>query len=208
MRAFLAISPDDRTLTAVADAQRRCRDAVEATAPRARVSWARPEALHLTMRFFAAIDDGLTMALRDRVAERLAGCTPVGVPLARIGGFPRLAAPRVVWIGPPAGWMDSPEGVRITAIAEAIDHACDSLGLTVEERRWSPHITLARVKDGERLVGNAVRDLERPASSPTLRADHVALYKSDLSPAGARHTRLWEVPFLTIPPHPPIAHRD
>ena len=208
MRAFLAISPGEQTLTAIADAQRRCRDAVDAIAPRARVSWARPEALHLTMRFFAAVDDDLAMALRDGVAAQLAGSTPVDVPLARIGGFPRLAAPRVVWIGPPEGWMDSPEGVRITGIAEAIDHACDSLGLTVEERRWSPHITFARVKDGERLVGNAVRNLEPPASAPILRADHVTLFKSDPGPGGTRHTGLWTVPFFALPPHRPHALRD
>ena len=129
------------------------------------------------------------------------------MPLARIGGFPRIAAPRVLWIGPSDGWMDTADGTRLAAIAHAIDRACDALGLPAEDRRWHPHITLARVKDGERLVGNAVRDVGPLPSSPTIRADQVTLYRSDPTPGGARHTRVWTVPLLTLPPHRRSAER-
>ena len=208
MRAFLAITPDERTLAAIADVQQRCRDAVDASAAHARVSWARSDALHLTVRFFAEIDEALVMTLRDRLAERLSAITSIEVPLARVGGFPRLAAPRVLWIGPPDAWIDSPEGGRLTRIAQAVDLACESLGMPAEDRRWNPHITLARVKDGERAVGNAVRHGGALAPRPTLRADHVTLYKSDPSPGGTRHTGLWTVPFFALPPDRPHAHRD
>ena len=208
MRAFLAITPDEQTLAAIAGVQRRCRDAVEARAAHARVSWARSDALHLTVRFFAEIDEAHTTALRDRLSERLTASTSIDVPLARVGGFPRLAAPRVLWLGPPEAWIDSPEGARLTRIAQAVDLACDSLGMPGEDRRWNPHITLARVKDGERAVGNAVRHGGALAPGPTLRADHVTLYKSDPGPGGTRHTGLWTVPFFALPPHRPHAHRD
>ena len=208
MRAFLAITPDERTLAAIADVQRRCRDAVEARAAHARVSWARSDALHLTVRFFADIDEPHATSLRDRVAERLGASRTVDVPLARVGGFPRFAAPRVLWVGPPEAWMDSPEGARLIAIAQAVDLACDLLGMPAEDRRWNPHITLARVKDGERAVGNALRDGGPLAPGLVLRADQVTLYKSDPGPAGTRHTGLWTVPFVALPPHRPHAHRD
>ena len=203
MRAFLAITPDDDTLAAIAEVQQRCRDSVDVSAPRARVSWARRDALHLTVRFFAEIEAEPAIALRDRVSEQMPVGSPVDIPLARLGGFPRLAAPRVVWIGPPDGWMDSADGTRLTTIAQAIDRACDSLGLPAEDRRWSPHITLARVKDGERAVGNGVRGSGYLASNRPLRADRVTLYKSDLDPTGVRHTELWTVPFSILPPHRP-----
>jgi 2'-5' RNA ligase len=207
MRAFLAITPDEHTLAAIADVQRRCRDAVDAVAPHARVSWMRPDALHLTVRFFAAIGTDRAEDLREALAHHLSECEGVDVPLAHIGGFPRIAAPRVLWIGPSDGWMDTADGTRLSVIARAVDHACDSLGLPAEDRRWHPHITLARVKDGERLVGNAVRELGPPPASPTIRADQVTLYRSDPTPAGARHTKVWTVPLLTLPPHRPIADR-
>ena len=207
MRAFLAITPDERTLDAIALVQRRCQEAVAAIAPGARVSWARRDALHLTVRFFAEIDDERAVALQARVAETMEEGGAVDLPLARVGGFPRLTAPRVLWIGPPEGWMNSRDGTRLTVIAQAIDQACDLLGLPEEDRRWSPHITLARVKDGERSVGNAVREVSPAAPTTALRADHVTLYKSEPSPAGVRHTRLWTVPVPTHPPHRPLGDR-
>jgi 2'-5' RNA ligase len=197
MRAFIAITPDDRTLTAIVEVQQHCRAAVETITPAPRVNWARRDALHLTVRFFAEIEDDLAMALCDGVATQMPDEASIDIPMARVGGFPRLAAPRVLWIGPPDGWMDSPEGTRLNRIARAIDRACDSLGLPAEDRRWSPHITLARVKDGERSVGNGVRQMEPPSSGLPLHADRVSFYKSDLGPAGVRHTVLWTVPVST-----------
>lgn len=196
MRAFLAITPDRETRDAIGKIQRRCREAVAHAAPHARVNWMHAEAVHLTLRFFAHIDESTASALHEHVARAIPASRAVTVPLARIGGFPRAAAPRVIWIGPPEDWVQSPEGARLAHIAEAIDQACDEVGLPREERRWRPHLTLARVKDGERRVGNGLREIENPPGglSPPLRADHITLYRSDLTPYGSVHTRVWTVP--------------
>ena len=159
------------------------------------MSWARDDALHLTVRFFMEIDDERVVALEQALGDGLAACTPVAIPIARVGGFPRFAAPRVLWAGPPEGWMEAAEGVRLGRIAAVVDRACDALGLPNEDRRWSPHITLARVKDGERLVGNAIRTLAAPDPAPVLEATSITLYRSDLTPQGARHTAVWTVVF-------------
>lgn len=196
MRAFLAITPDRETRDGLAEIQRHCRGAVEHAAPHARVNWMHADAVHLTLRFFAHIDESTASALHEHVAGAIATSRAVTIPLARIGGFPRAAAPRVIWIGPPEDWVQSPEGARLADIAEAIDQACDEMGLPREERRWRPHLTLARVKDGERRVGNGLREIENPPGrlSPPLRADQITLYRSDLAPSRAVHTPLWTVP--------------
>ena len=195
MRAFLAITPDRETRDAIGEIQRRCREAVARASPHARMSWMHADAVHLTLRFFAHIDESTASALHEHVAGAIATSRAVTIPLARIAGFPRLAAPRVIWMGPPDEWVQSPEGARLADIAEAIDQACDEAGLPREERRWRPHLTLARVKDGERRVGHGLRAMDGPAGplSPPLRADHITLYRSDLTPSGAVHTPLWTV---------------
>ncbi len=198
MRAFIAITPDADTRDALAEIQRRGREQVERAAPHARVTWTNAEAIHLTVRFFARLDPAIVSALHQQVSDGVSRSHALTVPLTRIGGFPRLAAPRVIWIGPPDDWMQSADGARLAGIAQAVDHACDALGLEHEDRRWSPHLTLARVKEGERRVGDGLRGVDGPHRPITLalRAGHITLYRSDLAPRGAVHTPLWT---LTLP---------
>jgi 2'-5' RNA ligase len=82
-------------------------------------------------------------------------------------------------------------------LAEAIDHACDGLGLAREDKPWRPHLTLARIKEGERSVGHALSDaglFEKPALSDALIVTTIALVRSDAGPAGHVHTTLWTTP--------------
>ena len=60
----------------------------------------------------------------------------------------------------------------------------------------SPHLTLARIKDGERNVGQALEQsgvIERSTTPGTLSIEAIVLMKSELRPTGSVYTKLWEV---------------
>ena len=72
----------------------------------------------------------------------------------------------------------------------------DGLGFLREAKPFSPHLTLARIKTGERHVGVALAQggvLNRPLSLGSLAVETVALMKSELKPTGSVYTKLWGV---------------
>ena len=80
------------------------------------------------------------------------------------------------------------------ALHTAIEDACAATGFARDSSPWRPHLTLARVKSGEREVGRVLRStgaLEHPLAIRPMRIEHVVLMKSELLPAGPKHTALW-----------------
>jgi RNA 2',3'-cyclic 3'-phosphodiesterase len=78
----------------------------------------------------------------------------------------------------------------------AIEQVCDGLGFLRETRPCSPHLTLARIRVGERQIGVALAKtgvLNRPLAIGVLAMGSVALMKSELKPTGSVYTKLWEV---------------
>ena len=142
--------------------------------------WARPEGLHITLKFLGNVaDEGRTTvenALRS-VRER-----EVTLSLKQLGVFPNPRSPRVIWVGIQAG----PE---LEQLATAVDRQVGSLGFETEKRGFSPHVTLARFKQGPR--GNLGSLLsEAQPSFGTMTAKEFHLYESKLSPQGSRYTKL------------------
>jgi 2'-5' RNA ligase len=117
------------------------------------------------------------------------------VPLERLGAFPRPQSPRVLWVGPLENWDRGAEAKRIAEIHGAIEQACEGLRFLRETKPFSPHLTLARIRVGERQVGAALAkggELDRPLSLGSLAVESVVLMKSELKPTGSVYTRLWE----------------
>lgn len=134
--------------------------------------------------------------MRDAIETATRESTAVKIPLSRLGAFPRTLAPRVLWFGPPPEWEATADSRKLMQLARAIDQVCDGLGLAREDKPWRPHLTLARVKEGERAVGHAISDagfFDKPALLEALIVDAISLVRSDAGPGGHAHTSLWTV---------------
>jgi RNA 2',3'-cyclic 3'-phosphodiesterase len=142
----------------------------------------RPEALHVTLVFLGWQDESAA----ERIAE------------AAFGALPEAPAPRLAATGvrpvPPRGTrlfaLDlGDEDGRATALQGAISVALDAGGwYRPEKRPFWPHITLARVKRGERRVAPPP---DRPAPpAEAFDAGVVTLYRSTLRPQGALYEPL------------------
>jgi 2'-5' RNA ligase len=85
----------------------------------------------------------------------------------------------------------------VTEVQGAIEQACEGLSFLRETKPFSPHLTLARIKMGERHVGIALAKsgvLDRPLSLGSLAMESIVLIKSELKPTGSVYAKLWEVP--------------
>jgi len=161
-----------------------------------RISWAQPASIHLTLKFLGDMDEQVVDPLLVAVEQAIGRQTAVNVPLERLGAFPRSQSPRVLWVGPSENWERGAEAKRIVETHGAIEQACEGLGFLRETKPFSPHLTLARIKVGERQVGVALAKggvLDRPISLGSLAVESFVLMKSELKPTGSVYTKLWEV---------------
>ena len=173
MRAFLAIPLPRATQARLAEAG--------AGIPGLRAQ--KPETLHLTVRFLGDIADAEAVA--GAVAPVAAKHRPFDMELQRIGVFPPRGAPRVVWVGLGAGEMQA------GALAAGVEDALAALGFPRERRPWHGHVTLGRFREG----GRPARDVVDPARAfGTVRAATLVLYDSTLTPDGAVHRAVKEMP--------------
>jgi RNA 2',3'-cyclic 3'-phosphodiesterase len=197
IRAFLAVELSQELQAELATVQRDLKRSIEPEMKRdTRISWAKPASIHLTIKFLGNMDEQVIDPLLVVVEQTIGSQLPVNVPLERLGAFPRPQSPRVLWVGPSENWERGGEATRIAEIHGAIEQACEGLGFLRETRPFSPHLTLARIKVGERHVGVALAKagvLDQPLSLGSLAVESVVLMKSELQPTGSVYTKLWDV---------------
>lgn len=195
MRAFLAAHLDPELLREVAALQDELRSALRSSAG-ARITWVKPGTIHLTLKFLGDVSDEFAISLRDPIAALVASGLPASISLSVLGAFPRVTAPRALWIAPGPDWDKSGDAHRLAALVSAIDSECARFGIQKEPHAWRPHLTLARIREGERIVGRALADagvFDRALRLPRLAVPSISLMKSELLPTGPRHTTLWMV---------------
>jgi len=177
MRLFLAIgldAPLRETLSTVSAALRRRWPA--------RGSWVRPEHLHLTLRFLGEVDPVRAAALGDALAPALSDLAPFTLRVAGLGAFPNPARAAVLW----AGITACPELLQIHA---TIENAVRDCGFPAEDKPFSPHLTLARIRERVKVPDGAA--LLQALSSDVageVRVREVVLFESRLSPAGPTYS--------------------
>lgn len=201
IRAFLAVELDDELRARIARVQEEVKARIDAEAPDGvRIAWVRPASMHLTLKFLGDIDEQQVGPLHDAIARAVRGHDPIQMSFARLGAFSRPREPRALWVGASEEWEHGDGARRLAALARAIEDGCEALGFRRATRPFRPHLTVARIKAGERLVGRALAGfgaIDQSLALPPLAVEPVALMKSQLLPSGAVHTRLWEIRLTT-----------
>lgn len=160
---------------------------VEQLRPAARIKWSPPANLHITTRFIGEWPEEQLPDLRAALA-RIPRHPPIPIHVRNVGFFPNPHSPRVFWTGVEAG----PE---LAALAAETDRALEPLGLKPEGRPFSPHLTLARIKETVPLQKLRETIARLPALDfGSFSADRFYLYQSRPSPSGSVYTKLAEFP--------------
>lgn len=146
----------------------------------ARVAWVDPASAHLTLRFLGAADQTRLERLQLRLAEVAASAEPIRAKPGATGAFPGWSRPRVLWLAVESGGA-------IERLAGDVERAARDAGFDPEERRFTPHVTLGRVR-GQGGAAEAARAVRAWApAAPAEPIPELVLFRSELHPAGARH---------------------
>ncbi len=149
--------------------------------------WVNPESIHLTLKFLGDVSPEKITDISGAIKNGVTGITAFHLQLAGLGVFPNSTRVQVVWAGV-TGDMD-----RLKKLQKNIEEAMEKQGFPLEKRNFSPHLTLARVRDYATLderkqLGNLITDTS--FSGSILKVDSVNLIKSQLTRQGAIYTRL------------------
>lgn len=150
--------------------------------------WEPPEKLHLTLQFLGDVE-GLQ---RRELDDALSGLQspPFDLTLAGVGHFPPRGQPRSLWVG-----VDDPKPV--SELHRRLDRLIAAVGFEPDRRKFSPHVTIARLKGSPE--GRVAEFIAHHAlfRSVTFPVEHVTLFSSVLHRSGSkylveREVRLWQ----------------
>lgn len=187
IRTFIAIELDEATRRAIGETQARLKRDRAAMG----VRWVAPDSIHITLKFLGDVAAARMDELHGAVACACTGVAPFALTLDGIGAFPNTRRPNVVWVGA------SGDVAIASQLAEQIEDACEMLGYAREDRAFTPHLTLGRVKrdasPSDRQALGKLIEQTQVGKLGTLAVTHINVMQSELHPGGSVYTCLKEI---------------
>jgi RNA 2',3'-cyclic 3'-phosphodiesterase len=181
MRLFVAVDLSEDARQAIAAEQKRIATALGDA--RAHLKWVRAGHLHLTLAFLGEVEGPRVPLVGDAIG-RAVDAPPFDVTFAGAGVFPPHRAPRALWIGVGAGASE------LTALRQEIVRRIAPLGVPIDDRPFSPHLTLGRWRTSRASDGRRALAAVRQAAIARARVAGATLYHSQLSSEGPTYTAL------------------
>ena len=191
-RLFIAVTIPEEVKTKIEEAQGKMRRAL----PERAVRWTRREQFHLTLKFLGDVDAARVEALGEAIRAACQGFGALHLRAERVGFFPDLRYPRVVWVGV----KDQAE--QLPRLQGAVESAMREYATEDKEERFTGHVTLARIKGIRRPEAEA---LDKAAAGMAEQlfgqwtAYQVELMRSELLPQGARHSSVASITLAGLP---------
>jgi RNA 2',3'-cyclic 3'-phosphodiesterase len=174
LRLFVAADVPEDVKSSLAAAIGPHRDRI----PPAR--WTRSDGWHITLKFLGSTLPRLLDLVRESVAAAAVEAPPFETALTHVGVFPSERRARVLWAG-----LADPDG-RFPPLVSRLDGLLAD-HFVEEKRAFTPHLTLARLNPSVDVGNYAPGLVGTEVASRTFPVDRLVLYRSHLSPQGARY---------------------
>jgi len=186
VRSFIAIKLPDGLKAELGQLQARLKLGEQSW-----VKWVDPYSIHLTLKFLGNIGGDKIGEITRAMEEAVQGISPFHLEVKELGVFPNLRRVQVAWVG-----MGG-EVNKLSQVQQRIDTNLAPLGFATEERAFTPHLTLARLRDQaspdeRQRFGKLIADTRFEAVH-TIKVDAIILMKSQLTREGAIYTRISSV---------------
>lgn len=187
LRTFIAIDVPPAVLDTIIRIQNRFKSLG------LHASWVNPGNIHLTLKFLGETDPDRIPGIQNKLTETLAPIAPFRLSLDSAGVFPDTKHPRVLWVG-----LKDEEGT-LEILQTAIEKTLGNAGFPIEQRPFSPHLTLARIKSpkgiksprGKKGLKDELDAVNQEGIGPLpFDVAGVHLYESQLTPKGSIYTVL------------------
>ena len=159
----------------------------EITKTGADIKLVEPENIHITIKFLGDTDENYIDYIEQSIKESVLEIKPFSITLKGTGVFPNQNYIKVIWIG-------IIDDGRIETIVRNINEKLESLGFKKENRGFSPHLTVGRVKTARnkdqllKVIGKY-----QTVEFTIQNVQSITLKKSELTPNGPIYTTLRDV---------------
>ena len=179
IRSFIAIEMSLPVKTKIEDIQNKLKSSASD------IRWAKADSIHLTLKFLGTIAEEQIPEISDSIESCCTTSAPFTLTVNTLGAFPGDKNPRVIWIGTEDGTG------TLVSLQQCVEKKLSTIGFKEEKRAFSPHLTLGRIKSpkGKRDLMQRVAE-HKNCECGTLDVQEICLFKSDLKPGGAVHTKL------------------
>ena len=186
IRSFIAIELPDELKLGLA----RLEDQLKITG-QSWVKWVDPSRIHLTLKFLGSIGIDRISEITETMETAVQGIPPFRLEVKGLGVFPSLKRVQVAWVG------ISGEIAKLSRLQQRLESNLARLGFTAESRPFTPHLTLARLRnqassDERRSFGQLIAATRFEAAN-TIKATAINLMKSRLTGEGAIYSRIGSV---------------
>ena len=184
LRTFIAVPLS----TTIAEKLSAIQRTLRRTSPEQSVTWVNPANIHLTLFFLGDILPHRQQPIEAALTVVARNVRPFTFNVQGLGAFPNANRPRVIWVG-----LDEPAG-HLALLHHVVNEAMASIGFQPEDRHFSPHLTLGRIRqrasrDDAQAVGEAVRQTEVGLLGEVT-AEEMIFFRSVLKSSGAEYTPL------------------
>lgn len=187
LRLFIALPIPDR----VKDEIERVQDELRAILPKQCVRMTKREQFHLTLRFLGNVEARRAKELVEQVETACRGFSTLKLKAERIGCFPDLRFPRVVWV-----WVHD-DAERLQALQKVVEMAASPFAEKKEEKDFTGHATIARLNGINRPQAEVLAKFAHGMSNRLFGewiGNEVNVIHSELWPDGSRYTTLAAIP--------------
>lgn len=189
MRLFIAIRLPEKIKDYLAGLQDKLK------AAQAQVRWVHPENIHLTLKFLGETNEQTAEEIFKIMADTVKDKKFFKAGINSLGAFPKIDFPRVIWAGIGAGKEETEK------IARELEERIAQLGIPKENKPFSCHITIGRVKSGlnQPKLSDELKKLMQSLNQEGLDFDveKITLFKSTLTPKGPVYQALKETNLRT-----------
>lgn len=178
IRCFIAVVLDEQAKRQLC----RVQTAIRSTGLHA--GWPSAKNFHLTLKFLGNISEQALPCIHTILSEAIADKGRFNITLNRLGVFPNVRHPKIIWVGPDKA---CPELITLQRDIDSRLNRCHDF---VKEKRFSPHITLSRIRQHVK-PGLLKKTLEIETGSILIPVNRIHLIKSTLYSSGAIHSSLF-----------------
>ena len=154
----------------------------------AQVSWVKPSNIHLTLKFLGDVPASKVERIKLAVERAANSFEEFEIEVGSAGCFPTPRNTRVLWVG----LTNLPESLK--QLHASIEDGLAREGFPRESKRFSPHLTIGRVRAPKGAARVAEDLIARGFEAEGFRAREIIVMRSDLNPKGSIYT-----PISTIP---------
>jgi len=155
------------------------------------IKWVDPYNIHLTLKFLGNVNIDMTTQITGAIGEAARGVSPFHLEIKGLGVFPNPRRVQVIWVGM-SGEVD-----KLLQLQKGIESALARLGFAPEARAFTPHLTLARVReraspDERQKLGELIASTKFETEY-TFPVEAVSLMRSQLTREGAIYSQISSV---------------